>query len=154
MNTVDEDEEIPTNFQEEHQDYYDTIALKETSESHKLNTTLMNNIESFKTLLFKELIHNQDKRLPNELGAMYAFHSHFLSYLSYWIGLLDTEPVIKPTLQDDTNLSKLKELFEAITTEIKEMNSSSESRQLAYMTLFHFSTEHPFHLYKDSSKLK
>lgn len=99
-------------------------------------------IYAIKRKMFDQIVSQDPKNTPGDLGPMMTFHSLFLQTLGYWIGLLDSKPVPPPSLPK----SILKD-FKALTNAIdKVAHEDSDARVLVYNTLFDFSTQHPYDL--------
>jgi len=103
---------------------------------------LENEIMLFKKSLHFTIVANDTKHNAAETGAMFLFHSLFLQIIGYWIGLLDSNTIIKPTLPDNQQLA-----FNKITTQIKNIASyNADSKPILYAMLFKYSQQHPFDL--------
>jgi hypothetical protein len=103
---------------------------------------LKQEIMAFKKSLHFSIVANDKAHNASDMGAMMAFHSRFLQIISYWIGLLDTTSVPKPTLP-----SKEQQTFDKLTTHIKNISTyNSDSKILLYTMLFKYSVQHPFDL--------
>lgn len=121
----------------------DILTSKENEKTHFLNDELIKQLEVFKTDLYKYYILKDKNHNPDDVGAMYTFHSIFLQYLGHWIGKLDSELVPMPNSKFTVNSDLIGKI-------VSELNQTVEGRQLAYMTLSRFTTEHPFRIYDNN----
>jgi hypothetical protein len=99
-------------------------------------------IIKFKRDFYRDYVGNDKGHNPNDLGAMMGFHALFLQALGFWIGLLDSKPVPKPTLESGRD----RRIFDLITKSIQQVAASPDGRTLVYSLLFHFAQQHPFDL--------
>jgi hypothetical protein len=105
---------------------------------------LQHGILALKRQLFMELVSNDTKHTPDDLGPMMTFHSLFLQVIGYWIGLLDHSPVPAPNLQKPS----IQKGFKSLTNAIEKVSQANlpASRVLVYEALRRFSTQHPYEL--------
>jgi hypothetical protein len=99
-------------------------------------------IQKFKRDFYRDYVGNDKQHDSQDLGAMMGFHALFLQALGFWIGLLDSKPVPKPTLESGRD----RRTFDLITKSIQQVASSPDGRTLVYSLLFHFAQQHPFDL--------
>jgi hypothetical protein len=99
-------------------------------------------ILKFKGEFYRGHVGNDKQHNSQDLGAMMGFHALFLQTLGFWIGLLDSKPVPKPTLESGRD----RRTFDLITKAIQQVAASPDGRTLIYSLLFHFAQQHPFDL--------
>ena len=104
-------------------------------------------IQKFKSDFYRGYVGNDKGHNPNDLGAMMGFHALFLQALGFWIGLLDSKPVPKPTLESGRD----RRTFDLITKSIQQVAANPDGRTLIYSLLFHFAQQHPFDLGKQQN---
>jgi hypothetical protein len=139
----------PINLEEEDTDI---LQIPEDDSLPEINKALYDKIDALeqdiytlKRLLYTELVSKDTNHSSQDMGAMTTFHSFFLFCISYFIGLLDGQPVPEPMLQNYSK--KIKSTFDSVKDSINSTaKESSDARTLLYSLLFRFSTSHPFQL--------
>ena len=103
---------------------------------------LKKEILEFKKALHFSIVANDKTHNASNMRPMMTFHSLFLQVIAYWIGLLDSNLVHKPTLP-----TKEQHTFDKLTSQIKNISEyNSDSHRLLYTMLFNYSVQHPFDL--------
>jgi hypothetical protein len=74
---------------------------------------------------------------------MAFFHALFLQCIGYWISMLDTRTIAKPTFTSKKNTRDFDSLSNAIE---KIQKTSPDAKIIVYNMLFQFSLQHPFDL--------
>jgi hypothetical protein len=114
-----------------------------SKEVNKAVEALRQQIFKFKKQLFLDIVSNDKAHVAKDLGAMTSFHALFLQAVSYWIGLLDTNPVPPPQFQQQRNIDE----FDALSKGIQYIQGlNSDAKTLVYSMLLQFSIQHPFDL--------
>jgi hypothetical protein len=119
------------------------INIRTQQDIKKINRA----IQTFKSDFYRGYVGNDKKHSPQDLGAMMGFHALFLQALGFWIGLLDSKPVPKPSLESGRD----RRAFDLITKNIQEVAASPDGRTLVYSLLFDFAQQHPFVLGKQQN---
>ena len=138
-----EDLEAYTLFDEAETDIaLETEAEKNNNLRNKIQIeALDHHLRTFKTLLFKIYVQKDKNHNPDEIGALYTYHSLLLQSIAYWIGMLDDQVVPRPVLIRN---KELETTIMSINTYLRELNNDSAVRQIAYNSLSKLAIEHPF----------
>lgn len=139
----------PLNLEEEDTD---TLQIPDEGSLPEINKALYDEIDTLeeeiytlKRLLYTEIVSKDTNHSSQDMGPMTTFHSFFLFCISYFIGLLDGQPVPEPIFEEYSK--KIKNVFNTLKTRIlSTAKESSDARTLVYSLLFRFSTGHPFQL--------
>jgi hypothetical protein len=139
----------PMNLEEEDNDILqipDEGSLPEINKAlYDEIDTLEQEIYTLKKLLYTEIVSKDINHTSQDMSPMTTFHSFFLFCISYFIGLLDGQPVPEPMLQNYSK--KIRTTFDTVKDRIlSTAKESSDARTLVYSLLFRFSTGHPFQL--------
>jgi len=136
LNLESEDEELQ---------YGGVVETKET------NTLMLHAIEdlrkilfTFKRHLFKTIVSDDNTHSSASSGALMTFHAVWLQSVAFWISLLDSETVPRPTLNTEELNKDMNYIVNAIHT-IDEYKT--DGHILLYALLTKISTEnYPFDL--------
>ena len=111
---------------------------------------LRNIIFDFKRHLFKTIVSDDTTHSSESSGALMTFHAVWLQSVAYWIGLLDSQTVPKPTLHTE----ELKKDMDYIISAIHAIDEyKSDGHVLLYALLTKISTEnYPFDLGKNENE--
>ena len=139
----------PMNLEEEDTDI---LQIPEEGSLPEINKALYDEIDTLeqeiytlKKLLYTEIVSKDTNHSSQDMSPMTTFHSFFLFCISYFIGLLDGQPVPEPMLQNYSK--KVRNTFDTVKDRIlSTAKESSDARTLIYSLLFRFSTDHPFQL--------
>ena len=139
----------PMNLEEEDTDI---LQIPEEGSLPEINKALYDEIDTLeqeiytlKKLLYTEIVSKDTNHSSQDMSPMTTFHSFFLFCISYFIGLLDGQPVPEPMLQNYSK--KVRNTFDTVKDRIlSTAKESSDARTLVYSLLFRFSTGHPFQL--------
>lgn len=115
--------------------------------THRKVAELHTEIIAFKDDLYKDLVIKKENTNPLGIGAMTTFHSLYLQSLAYFISLLDSSLVAKPTFQSKDRTYQYDTLVKFIES-IK--HKTPDIDVLLYNLFFKLSTQHPFSFKQDS----
>ena len=96
----------------------------------------------FKKKLQEVYIETNETQNPLKIKAMYTFHALYLQCLAFLIGLLDSQPVPIPNLEES-----LENDFEQIRKKVEVLlHSNPDANVLLYNLFFKLQAQHPFQL--------